>query len=77
MSNTPGLADFNIGLVNSVINLPDGQVKSFEEFKLASWKIWTGLDSGLDWTGLDFFCRGYFSWGGGGGRGGCIIFSSL
>ena len=43
MSNTPGLVDFNIGLVNSVINLPDGQVKSFEEFKLASWKIWTGL----------------------------------
>ena len=26
--------DFSIGLVNSVINLPDGQVKSFAEFKL-------------------------------------------
>ena len=26
--------DFAIGLVNSVINLPDGQVKFFEEFKL-------------------------------------------
>ena len=26
--------DFAIGLVNSVINLPDGQVKSFAEFKL-------------------------------------------
>ena len=26
--------DFAIGLVNSVLNLPDGQVKFFEEFKL-------------------------------------------
>ena len=26
--------DFAIGLVNSVINLPDGQVNFFEEFKL-------------------------------------------
>ena len=26
--------DFAIGLVNSVHNLPDGQVKVFEEFKL-------------------------------------------
>ena len=26
--------DFAIGLVNSVINLPDGQVKFFEEFNL-------------------------------------------
>ena len=26
--------DFAIGLVNSVINLSDGQVKFFEEFKL-------------------------------------------
>ena len=29
-----GLVDFAIGLVNSVHNLPDGQVKFFEEFKL-------------------------------------------
>ena len=28
-----GLVDFAIGLVNSVINLPDGQVKFFEEFE--------------------------------------------
>ena len=34
VSNNPGLLDFAIGLVNSVINLPDGQVKFFEEFKL-------------------------------------------
>ena len=35
MSDSPGLVDFAIGLVNSVINLPDGQVvKVFEEFKL-------------------------------------------
>ena len=29
-----GLVDFAIGLVNSVINLANGQVKFFEEFKL-------------------------------------------
>ena len=34
MSDSPGLVGFAIGLVNSVINLPDGQVKFFEEFKL-------------------------------------------
>ena len=34
MSNSPGLLDFAIGRVNSVINLPDGQVKFFEEYKL-------------------------------------------
>ena len=27
MSDSPGLVDFAIGLVNSVLNLPDGQVK--------------------------------------------------
>ena len=26
--------DFDIGLVNSIMNLPDGQVKFFEELKL-------------------------------------------
>ena len=34
MSDRTGLVDFAIGLVNSVHNLPDGQVKFFEEFKL-------------------------------------------
>ena len=34
VSNSPGLVDFAIGLVNSVINLPDGQVNFFEEFNL-------------------------------------------
>ena len=34
VSDSPGLVDFAIGLVNSVINLPDGQVNCFEEFKL-------------------------------------------
>ena len=33
-SDSPGLVDFAIGLVNSVLNLPDGQVMIFEEFKL-------------------------------------------
>ena len=34
VSDSPGLVDFAIGLVNSVINLPDGQGNFFEEFKL-------------------------------------------
>ena len=34
VSDNPGLVDFAIGLVNSVVNLPDGQVNFFEEFKL-------------------------------------------
>ena len=34
VSNCPGLVDFVIGLVNSVLDLPNGQVKCFEEFKL-------------------------------------------
>ena len=33
VSNSPGLVDFAIGLVNSVVNLPDGQVRFFEQFK--------------------------------------------
>ena len=34
VSESSGLVDFAIGLVNSVLNLPDGQVKEFEEFIL-------------------------------------------
>ena len=34
MSDSRGLVGFAIGLMNSVINLPDGQVKFFEESKL-------------------------------------------
>ena len=34
MSDSPGLMDFAIRLVNSVLNLPEGQVKYFEEFNL-------------------------------------------
>ena len=33
VSDSLGLVDFAIGLVNSVFNLPDGQVMFFEEFK--------------------------------------------
>ena len=33
-SNIPVLVDFAIGLVNSVLNLPNEQVNFFEEFKL-------------------------------------------
>ena len=32
VSNSPGLVNFAIGLVNSVLNLPNGQVMFFEEF---------------------------------------------
>ena len=34
MSDSPGLVDFAIGLVNSVVRLPDGQMMFFEQFKL-------------------------------------------
>ena len=33
MSDNPGLVDFAIRLVNSVFNLPNGQVMFFEEFE--------------------------------------------
>ena len=33
VSDSPGLVDFAIGLVNSLFNLPNRQVMSFEEFK--------------------------------------------
>ena len=33
LSNSPGLVDFAIGLVNSVFNLPDGLVMFYEEFE--------------------------------------------
>ena len=33
MSDSPGLVDFAIGLVNSVLNLPDRQVNVFKELK--------------------------------------------
>ena len=33
VSDSPGLVDFAIGLVNSVFNLSDGQVMFFEEFE--------------------------------------------
>ena len=33
VSDSPVLVDFAIGLMNSVFNLPDGQVMFFEEFE--------------------------------------------
>ena len=33
VSDSPGQVDFAMGLVNSVFNLPDGQVMLFEEFE--------------------------------------------
>ena len=34
VSNNPGLVHFAIGLVNSVLNLPDGQAKIFRRIKI-------------------------------------------
>ena len=34
VSDSPGLVDFVIGLVNSALNLPDGQVKIFRRSKI-------------------------------------------
>ena len=34
VSDSPGLVDFAIGLVNSVLNLPDGQAKIFRRSKI-------------------------------------------
>ena len=34
LSDSPGIVDFAIGLVNSVFNLPDRQVMFFEQFEL-------------------------------------------
>ena len=34
VAESPGLVDFAIGLVNLVLNLPNGQVEVLEEFKL-------------------------------------------
>ena len=34
VSDSPGLVDFTTGLVNSVLNFPDGQLKFFGEIKL-------------------------------------------
>ena len=33
VSDSPGLVDFAIGLVNPVFNVPDGQEMFFEEFE--------------------------------------------
>ena len=33
VSDSPGVVDFVIGLVNSVFNLPNGQVTFFEELE--------------------------------------------
>ena len=37
VSDSPGLVDFAIGLVNSVLNLPDGQVKIFRIIKITKY----------------------------------------
>ena len=33
LSDSPGIVDFAMGLVNSVFNLLEGQVRFFEEFE--------------------------------------------
>ena len=34
VSDSPGLVDFALRLVNTVLNMPDGQVNFFGKFKL-------------------------------------------
>ena len=67
VSDSPGLLDFAIGLVNSVINLPDGQEKFFEEFKLQKnceinlfIKTFLGLDEMM--FGLEYVCFSLPEW---------------
>ena len=43
LCDSPGLVDFAIGLVNSVVNLPDGQVMFYEEFEKQKNKTFLGL----------------------------------
>ena len=43
LSDSPGLVDFAIGLVNSVFNFPDRQVMFYEEFELQKNKKFLGL----------------------------------
>ena len=57
MSDSLGLVDFAIGLVDSVFNWPDGQVKFFEEFTLQKYcqinmliKTFFGLVEMLFWS---------------------------
>ena len=49
MSYGPGLVDFSIGLVNSVDNLPDGQLKFLGKFKLQNFNqsYWSIILVGL------------------------------
>ena len=39
VSDSPGLVNFSIGLVNSVLNLPDGQAKIFRRIKIKITKV--------------------------------------
>ena len=49
--------DFAIGLVNSVLNLPDGQVKFFEEFRLRkNCEMTFGLVAQMASCKNDFLC---------------------
>ena len=62
VSDSPGLVDFAIGLVNSVLNLPNGQVKYFEEFNLqkkcevnsAHQKVWGLVEMTLGHVNASF-----------------------
>ena len=44
-SDSPGLVDVAIGLVNSVLNLPDRQVKFWGKFKLQTEELKSILGS--------------------------------
>ena len=51
VSDSPGLVDFTIGLVNSVLNLPYRQVKFFVEFQKKK-GLWNQFCSSKTFLGL-------------------------
>ena len=69
VSSSPGLVDFAIRVVSSVINLPDGQVKFFEEFKLQKYcqinlliKTFLGLvEMMFGLVNVSFSCKTFFA----------------
>ena len=51
VSDRPGLVDFAIRLVNSVFNLPDGQVMFFEEIIWIIEELWNQFCSSKSFWG--------------------------
>ena len=68
VSDSRGLVDFAIRVASSVINMPDGQVKFFEEFKLQKYcqinlliKTFLGLvEMMFGLVNVSFSCKTFF-----------------